>query len=178
MQTALKMRKAWSANVTTIGYTAKTPTATKPSGSGVFDLFGADLGIATEPYVPEAVDLFPYGTDAANTTFGLRLWGWSRTTDDIWVPHLLADLTCTLGSGTATALGTDNLMVDTITVTTGGAVEGGAGADVISPTGDVPASILVALRGCELIEFDADTGTPDAADCNCLWRPVSDRTTR
>lgn len=178
MQTALKMRKAWSVNVTTTGYTAKIPTAAKPSGSGVFDLFDAANGIATEPYVPESLQLFPYGSDTANQTFGLRLWGWSRTTDDVWVPHLLADLSCTLASIDAAALTAGNLMADTIAVTTGGAVAGGDGSDVISPTGDVPASLLVALRGCELIEFDADTGTPTAVNANCLWRAVSDRMTR
>jgi hypothetical protein len=180
MQTALKLRKAFSANVVFGAFVAKVATLTKPVGSGVFNLYDTALGIATEPYVPENLELFPYGSNADNTTLNLRVWGWQQTTDatPIWVPQLITELACTLSAAcTLTPIGVNNFLADTIAVTKGAAEASGSGVSVNSPANDTPGSALVGLRGCELIEFAVGTGAV-GVDANCLWRTVTNRLNR
>ena len=176
MQTAHVFRRAFTTNVVLDSFVGKTPTTTKPSGTGVFDLFSGDYGVATAAWVPEFLQLVAFGDNADNETFDLRLWGWSRDSthpNPIWVPQHLLQVAVTLGNIAATALGTDNFLADTITVTKGADEESGLGASVIAQANDTPASILVGLRGCELIEFAVDIGT--AAGGNCLWRAVEQK---
>src|SRR3990167_6087380 len=108
--TATKFRKALSANSTsTTDLTAKLPTATKPSGSGVFDLLDLDLGLSLGVNTPSYVELVPYGAGAAtmnNKDFHMQLWGWTATNDatPIYIPRLLAHLVVTCGDILATAI--------------------------------------------------------------------------
>lgn len=174
MQVAHPFRKAYSEASAADAFTARTPTTTKPSGSGIFDLVDTDagLGIGTGAWVPEFLQLVPYGTDANDEAFDLRLIGWSKTTDStpVWVPQTLATLAVTLGNIAATALEASAFLADTIVVTKGADEESGYGASTITNANDTPASILIGLRGCPLIEFQTDIGT--AAKANCLWRAV------
>jgi hypothetical protein len=102
----------------------------------VFNLYDTALGIATEPYVPENLELFPYGSNADNTTLNLRVWGWQQTTDatPIWVPQLITELACTLSAAcTLIPIGVNNFLADTIAVTKGAAEASGSGVSVNSP---------------------------------------------
>lgn len=179
MLTAHPFRKALEENSAATSFAAKIPTTTKPEGDGVVDLFDSDLGLAINTFIPEWVQLIPYGSDAADETLNMRLWGWSKTVDGIWIPQLLALLAVTLGNIDATAIAADNFLADTIAVTEGSEDDssstdgtGGALADEISPADDSTASVLVQLRGCQLIEFDFDMVT--AASANCLWRVMDE----
>ena len=170
--TAHPFRKAVTVSATSTSYTAKVPTTTKPSGTGVFNLFDRDLGIAIDTYIPKYLLLVPFGSDANDETFDMRLWGWSKTLEatPLWVPQLIADLNCTLGNIAATALGTNHFLCDTIVIDKGSAEK--TFLDPTSPADDTTGSVLAFLRGVELIEFDFDlTG---GAGANCLWRPLDE----
>lgn len=167
--TVNQLQKSLSANSTATAFSGKAATTTKPSGSGVFDLLDSALGLHIGEKISKFIQLIPYGAGADTTTFSMRLWGWSQTNDDteVWIPQLLAELSCTLAAGTPgadfTALTASNYGCDTITL-----VAGDQDADIISPANDTPGSAAVHLRGSELIEFTYDmTG---ATSGNCLWR--------
>lgn len=172
MQACHPLRKALETSSTADSFTAKVPTATKPANVGVFDLLGAALGLGFPVEVPEFAQLIPFGSAANDATFDMRVWGWSKTTGQspVWVPQLLGLFAVTLGNIAATPFGTNNFLADTIVVTKGADEESGYGSSVISTAGDTAASVMVGLRGCELLEFDFDKGT--ATDSNCLWRLV------
>ncbi len=169
--TAYPLRRALTANSAATSFTAKIPVAVKPSGSGVFDLFDRDLGLAVETYMPRGIQIIPFGTDANDETFDLRVWGWSKVhLTDLWIPQMLLDLSVTLGNIAATAIGADHFLADTIVVNEGSAET--TSTDLLSTADDTPASVILNLRGCQLIEFDFDlTG---AAACNCYFRPVDE----
>ncbi len=158
-------RDAFAADNAATSFTNKIPTATKPTGAGVVDLYDASDPRCVRPYIAKFIQLVPYGTTTDNTTFDLRLWAWNKAhfSTPIWVPQLLLDLTCTLGNIDGTALATSGLMVDTIVIN-----EGDTNAALISTADDTIASILVHLRGAEVLEFSLDlTG---AVSANCLYR--------
>jgi hypothetical protein len=171
---AYPLRRALAANSTASAFTAKVPSATKPGGVGIFDVFDANLGYAIDTKMPKFINLIPYGSDANDETFSMRLWGWSRVenpgADDhnSWVPILLLQLDVTLGNIAMATVAANHFLADTIAVGKGADEESGSGASVISTTNDTPGSILCHLRGVEVIEFDFDmTG---AAGGNCYWR--------
>lgn len=169
--TALPLRQAMDANSTATAFTAKIPVATKPSGTGVFDVFAAALGIATAHCLPKFLQVIPFGTDADGETFDLRVWGWSRVLGgNLWVPQLLTQLAVTLGNVSGAAIGTNHFLSDTLVATDGAVADSGTGTSILSPENDTPASALIHLRGCELIEFDFDLGT--AAAANAYWRAM------
>jgi hypothetical protein len=116
------------------------------------------------------VQVVPFGTDAADETFDMRIWGWSKCSiAEIWVPTLLLDISCTLGAIDGAVIGADHLMCDTITVNDG-AADNGRWLSVISPAEDLVASIMVNTRGCRYLDFDFDlTG---AAAANAFFRGV------
>ncbi len=177
MNTALAFRLAFAANATTDSFTNKIPTLTAPTGVGVFDLLDPAVGLGAEPYIPTRLMLAPFGSDADNEAFDLRLWGWSKIKVSagptfVWVPQLLVQLAVTLGNIDAAALFASNFMADTIAVTDGASGSDEYGASIISTVLDTASTVLVGLRGCERIEFAVDIGT--AASGNCLWRAVDD----
>lgn len=165
------LRKAFAANSTSADFTAKIPTSTKPTGTGVFDLCDSQYGVGTNGLVPQFLQLIPFGGNSNNETFSLRVWGWSQVVNQtaLYIPQLLVELAVTFGSIDGTAIATNMLMADTLVVTYGATDEKTLGTTVISPANDVSASALVHLRGCQFIEFDVDlTGTGDAG--NVYWR--------
>jgi hypothetical protein len=174
--TALPIRKALAANSTASSFTAKIPTATAPSGNGIFDLTDPQYGMGVNGRVPDRILVVPFGGNSNDETFDMRVWGWSRTVGAdgtaVWLPQLLAQLSVVLGNIDGSAIAANMLIADTITVTYGLADERTLGLSVMSPANDVPAAAYIGLRGCERIEFDFDlTGTGDAA--NCFWRGVT-----
>jgi hypothetical protein len=169
--TAYPLRRALTANSAATSFTAKIPVAVEPSGAGVFDLFDRDLGFAIDTYIPRGIQVIPFGTDANDETFDMRVWGWSKVhAADLWIPQMLGDLTVTLGNIAATAIGADHFLSDTIVVNEGSAET--TSTDLVSTADDTPASVILYLRGCQLIEFDFDlTG---GAAANCYFRPVDE----
>lgn len=178
--TALPIRKALTSNSTAADFaTAPVPTTTEPvhsEANGIFNLYDGGLGIGVNGRVPQWLLLLPYGGNASDDIFNMRVYGWSKTAlggvDTIWVPQLLAQLQCTLGSTDWSAgLGANMKPVDTITATYGITDEKTLGVSLMSPANELPACAWIHLRGCEKIQFDFDRDTGgDAA--NCFWRAV------
>lgn len=176
------LSKALATDATTSSYPSRVPTITKPSGNGVISL--ADYGMV----MPKRVLIMPYASGSDNDAFNMRAIGWSRvlgdgslTTQDLWVPRTLAELTCTISA----ALGVANTPIsasyrfaDTLAAVTNGypvypgANSGGAttlGAiTIVSPADNTPAFAILPTTGIELLEFifDQTTGTPSM---NCLY---------
>lgn len=179
-------RKARSVNATNTSFASKVATTTEPLG---------DAGTATGASVIQVANnngsggltpchllVLPYGTGDANDVFDLRVIGWRRigsgqAPHTLWVPSILAGLTCTLGAGTGVAgspvVATEKL-VDTITVTAG--MEPTITADttnqgtliISSPAGDLTAWALVPLYGVEKVELTFDMTTGDPTNANAL----------
>lgn len=167
------LRRARTTSSTATGFTAKVPTATEPTGAGVFDLFDPDLGLATNTFSPSHIHLQPFGTDGDNDTFSMRLWGWSKvyspgiTGHDYWVPFVIADLAIVLGN--IAGIGAGEFLADTITITKA------AGEDyfrnAVATANDTPGSIILHLRGAKKFEFDFDlAGAQEGVAMNCYWR--------
>lgn len=168
-------RKAVATNATSSSFTAKIPTATEPTGTGVFNLFDRDMGLAINTRTPDSIQIVPFGANDDNDVFNLRLWGWNKiyspttglTSATVWVPQLILDLACTLGNISAAAITASNFLCDTIAVTKGPAA--GPWRDLITTTTDTAASIITHTRGSEKIEFDFDLDT-NCDSMNALWR--------
>lgn len=173
-------RYALSTNSTSTGFTAQNATATEPSGAGVFDLLDRDLGWGSGVHVPSHLQLIPFGTDGANDTFDMRVWGFSQTvaadlvTDTpLYVPQLLLDVSVVLGAATFSDHAANTLLADTLTVNDGGA-DNGPWQRIIDAQEDLVASVLIHTRGCRYIKFDWDlVGAQEAASMNCLLRPIT-----
>lgn len=162
--------KALETSSTSTSFTALTPTTTKPSGAGIFDLLNGGFS----GNVPSWLQLQPYGTDGNNDTFDFRLYGYSEvrgSATKVYVPQLLIDVSVVLGNIAATDLGAGNFLADTLTINDG-AIDG-LFRNHIDCQEDLPASVIVHTRGCRFIRFDWDlAGAQEAATMNCLWRPL------
>ena len=157
---ATDFQKALATNSTASAFTAKIPTAAAPSGVGVFKL---------ENPVPTFLHLVPFGTDANDETFDFRLYGWTKvTSESIWIPQLLADVSVTLGNIAATLFAANTFMGDTLTYNDG--PPAGPFQSLIDCQEDMVGSVMVHTRGCQYIEFDFDMVL--AASGNVLWRGV------
>lgn len=149
--------KALTANSTAAAFTAKAPTATKPSGTstGIFD-------VSSSSTVPSNIIICPYGTDTDNDVFGVRLWGWNWVPDlSYWFPYKLLEISVTLGSQAA-VFAASTFLVDTITITHGNFT-------AVSPADNTSAFVFGKLHGAQVIEFDWDLGA-GAATMNALFR--------
>lgn len=172
MITARPFRLARATNSAAADWTAQNAGALP---SLYIDLLDPHVGKGGS--IPEHLALMPYGSNADNETFDMRVYGWNLVLDEaIYVPQLLLDVTCTLCALTITDLGASHFLVDTIVVNDGSADTddpGGQGdfLDTISPAEDLPGSIVLHTRGCRYIAWDFKLGT--AAAMNCLWRPVT-----
>lgn len=171
-QVVVPWRKALATENTDTTYEAKAGTTTKPSGDGVFDLLDESNGVHVGIYIPEKIILLPYGANANNETFDMRLWGWSRVAlaTPVWIPQILVGLNVVLGNITCTDLLANGFLADTLTEVEG--KDGTSNIALVSGDADIPARCTVPLQGVELIEFDFDAdagGSASAAD-NCLFR--------
>lgn len=175
--TATPFRKALAANSTAGDFAAIIPTAVEPvhsAATGIYDLFDRGIGVGISGLVPQYLLLAPYGGNASNDIFNMRVWGWTKTAgaSPIWVPQLLVELACTLGSTDWSAgLGTNMKPVDTVVVTYGMTDEKLLGASIMAPANELPARSLVHLNGCQKIQFDFDMHTGGDSG-NCLWRTL------
>lgn len=175
---ALPFRYALAANSTSADFTAQNATATEPTGVGVIDLMSEELGVGEgDHHVPAYLQLVPFGTDAADETFDMRVYGFTPTvptdlvTDTaIYIPQLLLDMTVTLSAITFSGHAANTFLADTFVINDGAGAETNIWQNAINPAEDLVGSIILHTRGCRYIKFDWDLGT--AATANCLWRPV------
>lgn len=173
--------KVRSVNQTSNGYVAKIPTATEPAGDAA-TATGASIQemrgvVFAGSGVQNAVILMPYGTGSNNSTFSMRVYGWrpiglNTPTTALWIPALLCEVACTMtstGPGIAgKIIVATELFVDTITITYGNA---NVSVEAVSPANDLPAHIVVDLKGFPKFEATFTTGG-SATDCNALWAPM------
>lgn len=170
--TSGKFHTALTTNSTSTAFTAQNATTTEPSGTGKFDLFSTLY--RGQNGVPEWLKLIPFGTNGADDTFDMRVYGWNATdaATPIYVPQLLADVSVVLSAITFTPYAADTFLADAITVNDGSA-DNGPWQSVISPAEDLVASIIIPTRGCRYISFDWDlAGAQEGASMNCLWMPL------
>lgn len=171
MHSALPLQKALATNSTSTDFTAQTPTATEPTGVGVFDLLARPYGHSV--YVPSWLQIIPFGTDGNDDTFDFRVYGYSKTTDatPLYIPQLLIDVSVVLGNIAATAIAANTFMADTLTINDGPI--DGLFRSHIDCQEDMGASLLIHTRGCRYIKFDWDlSGAQAAASMNAYWRSI------
>lgn len=114
-----------------------------------------------------------FGRGAAAGTFSAYLVGWNLCTVNTvatWTPRMLAQLTCTLGAGTAIANsifpgGVLDLFCHQLAI-----VIGNQNVDVaiVSPGSNITASAIVDAKGCPYCTLMMTLGSATAA--NALWR--------
>lgn len=170
---------ALATNATGTTFADLNATTTEPSGSGIFDLLSIANGVGLGAQVPEYLQLIPFGKNADNETFDMRLYGYNATERTaslapIYIPQLLLDLSVVLCARTFTDHAADTFLADTLTVNDGGA-DNGLWQRITDCQEDMVASVIVHTRACRYIrfDFDADAGGSASASANCLWRPFS-----
>lgn len=163
-------------NTTASSITFPVPTTSPPAGDGVIPM-GETIG----QVAPNGLMLVPYGAGSATNTFTLNAYGWRKTTGytvgaqsqtlPLWVAYLLASFTCTLstvpGLGN-TDVNASQLFAGTITLVTGNA---NVSNEILSPTGNVVAHIMLDAKGSNYVQLLYGTGG-SATSCNCLWARV------
>ena len=153
---AADFSRALVSNSAATSFASKIPTLVEPTGAGVISLPSAGG--------PKFVVLVPFGTDAANEAFDMKVVGWSYSSDGVWIPFTLLTVAVVLGSAAVSGL-TNHFLADTITYTAGDDE-----AKIISPANDTVAHVLLHTRGFKKLEYDFDLGT--AAAANCYYRPM------
>jgi hypothetical protein len=162
-----------SANVTASSITFPVPQTATPSGDGVIEMGGTVGALA-----PNGLILVPFGVGSATNTFTMNAYGWRRTvgggvpsTDPLWVAYQLAAFTvtlCTVPGLANTDVNASQLFTGTITLTSGNA---NVSTEVVSPTGNVVAHIVLDAKGSQFVELRFGTGG-SATSCNCLAAKV------
>ncbi len=177
---SINFRRARSVNQTSSSYVSKSPTPTMPSGdagtatgASVITLSAPSDGSRSQ----NAIFISPYGTGSNNSTMNLRVIAWhalpsgqdSKAT--LWIPNNLGEFLCTLSAVTGadgTLIDSTNRFADTIVVTVGSTLGGEAASEnIISPANDTIASILLDLKGAQIVELSFNTNS-SATDCNAL----------
>lgn len=175
-----RLRKARSVNATDTSFPAKAPTATEPSGdagtatgASVIDV-GHHCGVGQTHAL-----LVPYGTGDADDVFAMRAVGWYQVgndpASDLWLPVVLAELTCTMGTAAGVAdtqvpaagLFCDTLVIVSEPTTTADTTRDGLVRVVTLPANGV-AMAVVPLLGCRKLELTFDMTTNDPTGANCL----------
>lgn len=176
---AFPWRRLLATNSTTTTYASVAPTTTSPATTtaGVIDLKNFGGWCTDGAHTSDLVMVMPFGSDANNENFAMRVYGWSRIVDSdttintLWVPMLLVECTVTLGNIAATTLGTNNFMADTVAIDKGN----GNLHTASSPTGDLPAYLVVDPLGSHYLQFtfDVDSSGSASASANALIRGMA-----
>lgn len=166
-------KKVRTTNAADTSFPSKVPTTTEPSGGGVINRSVAGDG--------SGLHLVFYGTGDADDVFDTRVIGWRKVTGGptgLWVPTIIAGLTCTLGTATGVAgseVVATELFADTITITSGGeptvtadTTRGGT-FRIFSPTANLIAWVVIPLYGFEKVELTFDMTTNDPTGANALY---------
>lgn len=156
--------RARTTSATDNPFPVKSPTPAEPTGAGVVDLFAPLTGA-------NCLRLMPFGAGADNSTFSMRVIGWSAAglsgPTGLWIPTILAEFACTLSGmvGLSGKVITDTeRFADTITLTTGNS---GVDVSLISPANDTAAHALIDLKGVQKVEVVFQLGT--ATGANALY---------
>ncbi len=142
-------------------YPSLVATATEPSGNGIIETGGRESGES-----PSSIQFIPFGTGSSNDTFGLRITGWAKTADGLWIPTRMATLTCTLGTAvgvTGYVPSNSHKFVDTITVA------GPTTYELVSPADDTSAYVILDAQGYQKIQVTCDL-LSGATGANTLYR--------
>lgn len=138
----------------------QNPTGTKPAASTTRAVFDRGPGRNER----NSLVLLPFGGDADNDQFSLKVVGWNRVGPkaqnglDLWVSVLLAEIAVTLSSAIPGVAGRQvvatELFADTLSLTSGLAVLYQGTADIDLARAEVP------VDGYEIVEvfFDLTTG--------------------
>jgi hypothetical protein len=101
----------------------------------------------------------------------MRALGWRQITNTLgtlYIPIVLCEVACTLGSATGIAgapvLNTE-LFVTTITLTTG---NNNVDVDFISPGSNLIGSVMLNVKGCPIVETEFAI-TASTTSMNCLY---------
>jgi hypothetical protein len=171
-----RLQKARSVNQTSAAFVSKVPTLTEPvgdagtaTGSAVIDMV-KDSGLSQN-----LVKVKPYGVGANNTTFSVRVIGWSAVANggnvipNEWIPELLGEFACTISSSCPGVSGgvvaATEFFVDTITQTYPASAT--SSIEVVSNAADLVAHAVLDVKGNEKIELSFSTGS-SATSCNAL----------
>jgi len=191
------LQRAFETNSTASSITLGVPSATEPTGTGVFNLSG--MGPRTFGENRGNLLIKPFGSDADGKEFRLivegyhlfRTQGTSGVIQNLYIPTTLAVLDCTMGiSVPAAALGSPEMLADTdrfaenVVMATGTSVSESSLARVSSMaatsgdavTGASGVAILDTI-GCGCIKFHVDIdggggGGGAAASGNCLFATI------
>lgn len=167
-------KRVRATNATDSALPARVPQAAKPSGSGasaaqatssaVVDL--AVLG-GGGVAVQNALMLMLFGTGSDNNTLSADVWGWSRLPGDgdpdleLWVPTLLIRLAGTMSSSLpgvgSRKLASTEYLCDTLTATYDTNLAG-VSYGIFSPANNLPAHVVLDLKGPQLLEVTFGTG--------------------
>ena len=148
--------KILTANSTAASFTALAATATKPSGTGVFDNTGG-----AAPNVPDSLLAMFLGKGADNATLSARLTGW-RLMSDIWVPATLVELDLTLSAAVGVSglsVANDERLADTIALVSAYSGLSGLAVRITSPTDDTPAHVVIDRAGWPIVQWTFKKGT-------------------
>ena len=165
MSIALKLAR--TVNSTSTSFLTTTNQSAKPTvdegtatGRAAIELVSANPDRPVQnPPTPSSIYIEPIGVGAENTTFSIRVIGWTwcgmGAATAFWRPRTLCEVSCTLGSQTgATGLlqDGDNKDVDTIAlVGTSGNLN--VSMEIVSPAGNTTAFFTTSLWGCHMVEL-------------------------
>lgn len=151
--------KACSSHSTETAFASKIPTLTAPTGDGVVDNNGGNVFLVV-----------PIGTGNDDTTFDMRVIGWSAAGPEstrLWVPTILGEFSCTLSTAVGVASGylvAADRFADTITNASAYDDLDGITFRLRSPANNTPASILIDAEGHQKLEFIFDLTGATAAN--------------
>ena len=189
------LQRAFETNSTATSITLGVPSATEPTGTGVFNLSG--MGPRTFGENRGNLLIKPFGSDDADDEFRLivegyhlfRTQGTSGVIQNLYIPTTLAVLDCTMGiSVPADAIGSPEMLAATdrfaenVVMATGTSVSESSLARVSSmaaTSGDVVTGAsgvaILDTIGCSYIKFHVDVnggGGTGAASGNCLFATI------
>lgn len=170
MISARPVRRLRTTNENASGFASKIPTVTEPTNDGVLNLTSSGI------LVVQNIKLWPILLGSENDVSSMRIIGWHRILLDgsttLWMPTPIGEFVCTasatVGVAGAAVVATERFC-DTITpvakmtrdqvIAAGTAI--GSNYEVMSPTVDLIAHIIMPLSGFEKIEVTSDqtTGT-------------------
>ncbi len=149
------------ANDASTSFASTVPTATEPTGDNVIQL--SRLGAT----VCQNLMLAFFGAGSDNQTFDARVYGWQQVAG-LWVPTLLAQLSCTLSSVVGVAgypvINTERF-VDTYTLASG--FNSNVSVEVVSPASNTIGHVLVDVRGFSKIQIDFDMTGATSGNALC-----------
>lgn len=165
------VRRALATNANSSSFASKIPTITEPVNDGVIDLLNNGI------LVSKKIKLWPILLGSDNDVSSMRVIGWHSVLLDtfttLWFPTPIGEYVCTacgaVGVAGAAVLNTERFC-DTITpvakmtrdrvIAAGTAIN--SDYEIMSPTADLIAHIIMPIKGFQKLEFtfDQTTGTP------------------